>query len=82
MGYGNFRVAGMTSLDLDFSKVTNPRDIHVVLYEGFGQDEISLVHFNLADEDVESFIRQACIDGAAFNFHTWSSDDDDADEAS
>jgi ribonuclease inhibitor len=41
------------------------------------QDEVGPAILDLANEGRDSFIRQACIDGAVFDYHTWSSEDEE-----
>lgn len=45
-------------------------------WEVVSHEEVGPVHVDLDKEDEDSFIRQACVDGAVFNFHSWSSEDD------
>jgi RNAse (barnase) inhibitor barstar len=53
------------------------REIKADGWDIVSQEDFSPVELDLAQEDRDSVIRQACIDGTVFELHTWSSDVDD-----
>jgi len=45
-------------------------------WEVVSPEKVTPVTVDLAQEEEDSLIRQACVDGVVFQYHTWSSEDD------